>query len=73
MHSEQLHFWVSKEMLKQIDVAARANFQSRSSFVRESIAHRLNSQSLVSHKQQEDQLQKIIDESARRAAQDFAV
>jgi Arc/MetJ-type ribon-helix-helix transcriptional regulator len=44
MRSKEVHIKISEEMLEKIDMAARDTFQSRSSFIRESLALRLNGQ-----------------------------
>jgi metal-responsive CopG/Arc/MetJ family transcriptional regulator len=42
--SHLVHIKVTGELLAAIDEAARANFQTRSAYIREAIAQRLNSQ-----------------------------
>lgn len=58
--SIKTHFRISAELLKMVDEAAKASFQSRSSYIRETLALRLNNQSVVKQQTEEEKLQAII-------------
>lgn len=48
MRSQDLHIKISEEMLEKVDLAAADAYQSRSAYVREAIALRLNGQYITS-------------------------
>jgi metal-responsive CopG/Arc/MetJ family transcriptional regulator len=47
MHSKKIQVVVTSEMLDAIDEAAAKTFQSRSQYIRETLALRLNNQHVV--------------------------
>lgn len=67
--SEDLHIRLTTELLEQIDRAARASYQSRSSYIRESIALRLNQQHIVKEPT-EDEFIKNLERFSQQDAED---
>ncbi len=51
----------SLELLKKIDADARANFTSRSNYIRETLALRLNNQHIVTEQTEDDYLKNLAD------------
>ena len=50
-------------LLAKIDKNAKANYESRSSFIRHSIALRLNGETIVKQPTEEDKLKAIFDQA----------
>lgn len=57
MGSKRIALRLSARLLQEIDVAAKQNLNSRSSFIRESIIMRLNDQHLVPNPRVDDTLE----------------
>ena len=62
MRSRHVHIKISADLLEKIDMAAADTFQSRSSFIRESLALRLNGQYITRAQQKEDELDAMLDQ-----------
>lgn len=61
MESKRIHFKVSPEMLEEIDKAAAASWQSRSEYLRETIALRLNRQEIFEQPSKDDIWEKLVE------------
>jgi metal-responsive CopG/Arc/MetJ family transcriptional regulator len=57
MPSKSIHLKLSPQLLEKIDRAARANLNSRSGFIRESVIMRLNNQHLAHNPRPDDILE----------------
>lgn len=58
--NQKIDIRLTAELLKAIDKAAAASFQSRSSYIRETLALRINRQIVSTQQSEEDKLQAII-------------
>jgi predicted transcriptional regulator len=59
-HSRMLHIKISPDLLEKVDIAANDTFQSRSSFIRESLALRLNGQYVTKAQQEKDDFDEML-------------
>lgn len=48
MKSVKILLWITDELLKQLDKAAKANFTNRSDYIREAVVLRLRGSKIVS-------------------------
>jgi metal-responsive CopG/Arc/MetJ family transcriptional regulator len=62
MRSRKINLKLSADLLKAIDSVAKRNFENRSTFIRKSIALRLNEQHIVAHKPQKLDWQALLKE-----------
>jgi len=60
MYSKVVNLTLPNNLVQRIDEAAKANYESRSDYIRESVVLRLNRQRIVDQKSKEDKLQAII-------------
>ncbi|PIZ62280.1 hypothetical protein COY17_02700 [Candidatus Saccharibacteria bacterium CG_4_10_14_0_2_um_filter_52_9] len=59
MRSQIVYLRVSARLLQQLDKAAKANYQTRSGFIRQSIALRLNSQRVIDEPTEDEVLKSL--------------
>lgn len=59
MRSREVHVKLSARLLEQLDRAAKANYQTRSGFIRQSIALRLNSQRVIEEPTEDEVLKSL--------------
>jgi len=62
MRSQKVQLRFSKDLLEKVDMAAKAGFQSRSEFIRETLALRLNGQYVTKARQAEDEFDDMLKE-----------
>ena len=59
MHSQMVSIKITARLLKEIDETAKANHQSRSSFIRQSVTMRLNNQRIVTESSEDEFLNNL--------------